>query len=192
MLRVSRALYYRERPNKSEYERWDTALRDAIEKIILTYTGYGYRRVTRQLCREGWAVNHKRVLRMMREEKLLFKMKRRWKATTDSAHDRPVYPNLIKGLTADSLDQVWVADITYIRLPSGFCYLATILDSLSRKVVGWHLSRSLDSGLCLAALKKALEARRPDQGFIHHSDRGIRKNSRIRIIQEGSFKRSVE
>jgi len=97
-------------PRDREYERWDIALRDAIEGIILTFTGYGYRRVTRHLNREGWGVNHKRVLRIMRKGKLLCKARRRWKATTDSVHSEPVYPNLIKDLTADSLNRVWVAD----------------------------------------------------------------------------------
>lgn len=178
LLKVSLALYYRKKPDRTECERWDTALREAIEKIILTLTGYGYRRVTRQLKREGWAVNHKRVLRIMREESLLCKIKKARRSTTDSAHGKAVYPNLIKDLKVGSLNRVWVADITYIKLPSGFCYLAVILDSHSRKVVGWHLSRRLDARLCLTALDKALAARKPEDGWIHHSDQGVQYASK--------------
>jgi transposase InsO family protein len=178
LLGVSRALYYRRERDRSERERWDARLRDSIEKMILMFTGYGYRRVTKQLRRDGWQVNHKRVHRVMRESSLLCKTKRRYKATTDSAHGQAVYPNLLAGLTVDSLDRVWVADITYVRLPSGFCYVAMIMDSLSRKVVGWHMSRSLDAGLCLTALEKALAVRRPEPGWIHHSDRGTQYASK--------------
>jgi transposase InsO family protein len=178
LLEVSRALYYRKERDRHERERWEARLRDSIEKIILMFTGYGYRRVTRQLRREGWQVNHKRVLRVMREGSLLCRTKKRYKATTDSTHDQRVYPNLLVGLTVDSPNRVWVADITYVRLPSGFCYVAMIMDSLSRKVVGWHMSRSLDAGLCLAALEKALAVRRPEPGWIHHSDRGTQYASR--------------
>lgn len=151
----------------------DLRLRDAIEEIVLTFPGYGYRRVTHALAREGRAVNHKRVLRVMREESLLCQLKRSFVPTTDSQHGYRRYPNLIKDLVVDRPDFVWSADITYIRLPSAFCYLATLLDSCSRRCVGWELSRSIDTSLTLAALERALWTRRPPPGLIHHSDQGV-------------------
>jgi putative transposase len=118
-------------------------------------------------------VNHKRVLRVMRQESLLCQLKKRFVVTTDSTHDHRTYPNLLEGLALDSLDTVWVADITYIRLPTCFVYLAAILDAYSRRCIGWALSRWIDTRLTLRALRMALETRRPPRGFIHHSDRGV-------------------
>ncbi len=151
----------------------DTALRDAIERIVLELPGYGYRRVTAALQREGWAVNHKRVLRVMRQEALLCQLQRRFVVTTDAAHALRIYPNLLTGMELAGPDQVWVADIPYVRLPTGFVYLACILDAWSRRCVGWHLSRWIDTDLTLAALEQAIEDRRPALGLIHHSDRGV-------------------
>jgi putative transposase len=169
---VSRSWYY-ERPTPEHRAQRDIQLRDAIERIVLEFPGYGYRRVTAALRREGWAVNHKRVLRIMREESLLCQLKRRLMPTTDSAHAFGRYPNLIKDTKLDGLDQVWVADITYVRLPATFCYLAAVLDAYSRRCVGWHLSRWIDTRLALSALEMALAARRPEVGLIHHSDQGV-------------------
>ena len=135
--------------------------------------GYGYRRVTEQLRRDGWRINAKRVLRVMRQESLLCQLRRRWVPTTDSDHGLTVYPNLPKTTVVERLDQVWVADITYIRLPGGFCYLAAILDAHSRRVVGWQLSDRIDTNLALGALNRALAQRRPGPGLVHHSDRGV-------------------
>ena len=151
----------------------ETALRDAIERIVLDFPGYGYRRVTKALQRDGRPVNHKRVLRVMREESLLCQLKRRFVATTDSAHGYRTYPNLLAGAVLDGLDWAWVADITYIRLPTTFVYLACILDAFSRRCVGWKLSRQIDTRLTLAALEMAIETRQPPRGLIHHSDRGV-------------------
>lgn len=145
-------------------------LRDAVEDVCADFPGYGYRRVTHHLSREGWQVNHKRILRVMREESLLCHLKRRWVPTTDSEHGLRIYPNLLLDLEVDALDQVWMADITYIRLRQRFLYLAVILDCLSRRVVGWELSRRIDARLACAALQMALETRCPE---IHHSDRGV-------------------
>jgi putative transposase len=136
---ASRSWYY-EKPSSQQKASEDVELRDAIERIVLEFPGYGYRRVTVALRREGWTVNHKRVLRIMREESLLCQLKRRFVPTTDSAHAFARYPNLIKGVEIDGLDQVWISDITYIRLPTTFCYLAAIPDAYSRKCVGWHLT----------------------------------------------------
>ncbi len=149
------------------------ALREAIEGIVLAHPGYGYRRVTHALRRTGWTVNAKRVLRVMREEALLCQRKRRFVATTDSRHGFPGYPNLLRERIVDGLDQVWVADITYIRLPTTFCYLATLLDAWSRRVVGWELSSRIDTDLTLAALERAMASRQPAPGLIHHSDHGV-------------------
>lgn len=151
-------------------------LREAIERVVLAFPGYGYRRVTHHLQREGWPVNHKRVLRVMREESLLCQLQRHWVKTTDSEHGLRVYPNLLphagwRQLTG--INQAWAADITYIRLRQEFCYLAALLDAYSRRVVGWCLSRQINASLTVTALQRALAERRPAPGWIHHSDQGV-------------------
>jgi len=171
-LGVSRSWYY-SHPSAEEQAERKVALREAIEQIVLEFPGYGYRRVTHALHREGWWVNHKRVLRVMREESLLCHLQRHFVVTTDSAHSYQTYPNLLAEAKLTGLDQAWVADITYIRLPTTFVYLACILDAFSRRCVGWKLSRQIDTRLTLAALEMALEARQPPPGLIHHSDRGV-------------------
>jgi putative transposase len=176
VLGVNRGSYYRADFRTPPVGRQDVALRAAIERIVLAFPGYGYRRVTAQLRRDGWEVNHKRVLRIMHEESLLCQLKRRWARTTDSEHGWRVYPNLLADCgwrTLTGLDQAWVADLTYIRLPSGFYYLAAILDAFSRRVVGWSLSERIDAELAVEALEKALKRRKPAAGWIHHSDRGV-------------------
>ena len=151
--------------------RVETGLRDAIETLVLAFPGYGYRRVTKSLQREGWTINHKRVLRVMRQESLLCQLKRCWVATTDSEHGLTTHPNLVRDRAVTTLNAVWLADITYIRLPTAFAYLAAILDACSRKVIGWEFSRWIDTGLTLAALDRALASRPPP--LIHHSDRSV-------------------
>lgn len=175
LLALNRGSFYRHRetprPPNAEVE-----LRAAIEAVILEFPAYGYRRVTKALQRDGWRVNHKHVLRIMREESLLCRLRRRWVKTTHSEHGLTVYPNLLKDAgwrKLTRIDEAWVADITYIRLPQGFCYLAAILDGFSRKVVGWALSEEIDGCLVLTALRQALEKRKPAPGWIHHSDRGV-------------------
>jgi len=182
LMGVSRSWYYK-RPCAEEKAHKDVALRDAIERIVLEFPGYGYRRVTAALRREGWSVNHKRVLRIMREASLLCQLKRRFVPTTDSAHSLGRYPNLIKDTRIDGLDEVWISDITYVRLPTTFCYLAAILDAYSRKCVGWHLSRFIDTHLTLSALEMALAARRPAPGLIHHSDQGVQYASSEYVLR---------
>lgn len=172
LLGVGRSWYY-EQPGMPTRAERDVALRDAIERIVLAFPGYGYRRVTKALAREGWSVNHKRVLRVMREESLLCQLKRRFVATTDSKHALQTYPNLLAQHALTGPDQAWVADITYIRLPTAFAYLACVLDAWSRRCVGWQLSRTIDTRLTLAALEQGLTARCPAPGLIHHSDRGV-------------------
>ena len=152
---------------------------------MLEFAGYGYRRVTAALRRAGWTVNHKRVLRIMREESLLCQLKRRFVPTTHSADT----PNLIKDIKIDRLDQAWISDITYLRVPTTFCYLAAILDAYSRRCVGWHLSRWIDTSLTLCALEMALDSRRPDPGLIHHSDQGVQYASSeyvLRLAETGA------
>ena len=177
LLGVSRGSYYR---HASAPEQEPAAegirLRDAVERIVLAFPGYGYRRVTAQLQRESFSVNHKRVLRLMRQESLLCELKRRWVKTTDSEHGLRIYPNLLaecgwRKLTR--INEAWVADLTYIRLPSSFAYLAAILDAYSRRVVGWCLSRRLEAEVAIEALERALSQRQPGAGWIHHSDRGV-------------------
>lgn len=169
---VSRSWYYAHPTPETLAER-DLDLRDAIERVTLDFPGYGYRRVTHALQRDGWTVNHKRVLRVMRQESLLCQLKRRFLVTTDSAHGLPTYPNLLTGIALSAPNQAWVADITYIRLPTSFVYLACVLDAYSRRCVGWKLSRQIDTQLTLDALELALAHRRPAPGLIHHSDRGV-------------------
>lgn len=171
-LGVGRSWYYA-RPSDEERAARDVALRDAIERIILEMPGYGYRRVTHALQREGWAVNHKRVLRIMRQESLLCHLKRHFVVTTDSTHRYATYPNLLAGMVLTAPNQAWVADITYVRLPTTFVYLACLLDAYSRRCVGWKLSRQMDTQLTLDALDLAMAHRHPAPGLIHHSDRGV-------------------
>jgi len=176
-------------PTPEEIAERDTSLRDAIERLVLEFPGYGYRRVTKALQRDGWAINHKRVLRVMREESLLCQLERQFVRTTDSAHGLRTYPNLLTGMVLAGPDQAWVADITYIRLPTAFAYLACVLDAWSRRCVGWQLSRAIDTTLTLAALNRALAARRPPAGLIHHSDRGVQYASAAytaRLLEAGA------
>ncbi len=173
LLDVNRAWYYARSARRPPEDQEAIALRDAIERIVLAFPGYGYRRVSKQLQREGWTVNHKRVLRVMREESLLCQLKRRFVPTTDSGHGWRTYPNLLRDTMFDAPDQAWIADITYIRLPTAFIYLAAVLDAYSRRCIGWALSRWIDTALTLAALTMALTTRQPAPGLIHHSDRGV-------------------
>ncbi len=148
----------------------ENGLKKAIEKVIVEFPTYGYRRATEQLKREGYSVNHKRILRLMKEMGLVKKLKRRKCKTTNSQHDYRRYPNLVRGTEVFHIDQIWVADITYIRLKEEFIYLAVIMDVYTRSIRGWNLSRSLDAQLSLDALKQALNNNKPK---IHHSDQGI-------------------
>jgi len=173
-MKLSRSSFYHRPKDKSQAEMEKGAdLRGKIEAICLEYPRYGYRRVTEQLKREGLRVNHKKVLRLMRESDLLCRISRRWVKTTDSKHRFPRYPNLIKGMVTSCLNQVWLSDITYIRIRTGFVYLAAILDAYSRKVIGYAVSRSLDTAVTVEALKMAIARRQPDAGVIHHSDQGV-------------------
>ena len=153
-------------------------LRDAIQKLAVQMPAYGYRRITAALQRAGWEVNHKRVLRLMRADNLLCLRKRAFVRTTDSDHELRIYPNLARELKPSGLNQLWVADITYIRLLLEFVYLAVILDAFSRRVIGWALGRTLEAKLALAALRMALGRGRVVPGLVHHSDRGVQYASK--------------
>jgi transposase InsO family protein len=156
---VSRSGFYRWQ-NASPEGDPDMDLRDEIQRIALEFPYYGWPRVTRELNNRGWQANHKRVYRIMREDNLLCLRRRKFVvATTNSNHTRPVYPNLAVGLMLTGIDQLWVSDITYIRLDSEFVYLAVILDAFSRRVIGWALDRTLEDGLTIAALRMALAGR---------------------------------
>jgi putative transposase len=169
---LSRAGYYRFR-RRHELPPAAIELRDAIQHIALRWPAYGYRRVHAELVRQGWKLNHKRVLRLMRIDNLLCVRRRKFIFTTNSQHRLPVYPNLVEDLVLNRIDQLWVADITYIRLQVEFVYLAVLLDAFSRRCIGWALQRTLEAALALEALRMALRQRRPKPGLVHHSDRGV-------------------
>ena len=168
---VSRAGYYRF-VTRQEVDG-DVDLRDNIQRIAIEMPSYGYRRVCAELKRRKQSVNHKRVLRIMREDNLLCLRRRKFVRTTDSRHDFRVYPNLAKKMAPTGTDQLWVADITYIRLLREFVYLAVILDAFSRRVIGWELGRTMEGELTLTALRMALRSRQISSGLVHHSDRGV-------------------
>jgi len=167
------SFYYKAKVQDVGRKETEANLRDRIEAICLEFQGYGYRRVSCQLKRERWDVNHKKVLRIMRESDLLCRAKRKRVKTTDSGHHFPRYPNLIKGMIINRLNQVWLADITYIRIRTGFVYLAAVLDACSRRVIGYAISTRLDTALTLQALRMAIAERQPVAGIIHHSDQGV-------------------
>jgi putative transposase len=169
---VSRAGYYRNLAEQAPDEE-QMAVRAAIQDIALSHRRrYGYRRVSAELRRRGMCVNHKRVARLMREDNLLALGRRKFIATTSSAHELEVYLNLAARMKPDGIDQLWVADLTYIRLAAEFVYLAVVIDRFSRRVIGWSLERTLASRLAVAALELALQRRHPRPGLVHHSDRG--------------------
>lgn len=187
---------------RAEYYRWlsrrgrgdgDLEIREEIQRIALQWSSYGYRRITAELRRRGMVVNHKRVLRLMREDNLLCLCKggRIW--TTDSNHSHKVYPNLAKDLELSGVNQLWVADITYIRLLREFVYLAVILDAYSRRCIGWQLGQSLEAELTTGALKMALAARQLVPGLVHHSDQGVQyaSDEYTRLLKENRIRISM-
>jgi transposase InsO family protein len=183
-MKLSRSsYYYRLKSHSSDRMEAEADLRDKIEAICLEYTRYGYRRVTHELRYRGYHVNHKKVLRIMRESDLLCRLRRQWVKTTDSRHHFPRYPNLIKGMVISRLNQVWLSDITYIRIRTGFVYLAAILDAYSRKVIGYAVSTALDTTMTLEALKMAIARRQPGPGVIHHSDQGVQYASGDYVVE---------
>jgi transposase InsO family protein len=172
LARVSRAGFYRFEEDTGSGSDADMDLRDAIQRIALEWPSYGRRRITQELDRHGWAVNWKRVHRLMREDNLLCVRKRKFLVTTDSSHGRRVWPNLAGNMVLTDVNQLWRADITYIRLREEFVFLAVVLDAYSRRVIGWALDRTLEDELTLSALRMALSRRAVGPGLVHHSDRG--------------------
>jgi len=169
---VSRSGLYRFDPECKRADD-DLDLRNEIQKIALEFPCYGRPRITAELKRRGWKVNHKRVARIMREDNLLCLRRKKFVTTTDSNHGLKVYPNLAGEMELTGIDQLWVADITYIRLETEFIYLAVVLDAYSRKAIGWSLDRTLEDDLAIAALQMAFRRRSPAEGLTHHSDRGV-------------------
>jgi putative transposase len=168
--------------NRAGFYRWhsprgdrpvEMEVRDEMQKIALESPSYGYRRITAELQRRNFDVNHKRVLRLLREDNLLCVRRRAFMATTNSRHSLPVYANLARDMQVTAINQLWIADITYIRLRQEFVYLSVLLDAYSRRVIGWALGRTLETDLVLSALEMALACRRPAPGLVHHSDRGV-------------------
>ena len=173
---LSRAAFYRRRAAALDpvaQEPSEVVMRDALQSVCLEWPAYGYRRVTAELRRRGHAVNHKRALRLMREDNLLCLRRRAWVCATDSGHALATYPNLARGMAVSALNRLWVADITYVRLLRESVYLAVILDAFSRRCIGWALEAYLDAELALAALRMALATREVGPGLVHHSDRGV-------------------
>lgn len=172
MLNIPRSSFYY-LPRSLNQQIRDADLVDHIDRIICDLPGYGTRRVTKALKAEGWPVNRKRIQGLMREHNLLRVVKKRWMKTTQSDHVFKRYPNLAKEAVVTAPNQLWVSDITYICILTGFVYLAVILDVFSRKVVGYALADSLEQELTLSALRMGLKTRHPPQGCIHHSDQGV-------------------
>ena len=177
-LALSRATHYRHLASPLPADP-DMELRDHIQRLALEWPQYGYRRITAELHRQGITSNHKRVLRLMREDNLLCLRKPRFISTTDSRHSLAIYPNLVPELTLTSINQLWVADITYIRLLREFVYLAVILDAYSRRCIGWALEPYLEADIAVEALRMALATRKVEPGLVHHSDRGVQYASAV-------------
>lgn len=172
MTGLSRAGFYRSRTPR-QASPVEMEVRDEMQKIAVESPAYGYRRITAELRHRGFTVNRKRVLRMMRQDNLLCVRRRAFVVTSDSRHNLPVYPNLAGQMEPTAINQLWVADITYIRLRTEFVYLAVVLDAFSRRVIGWALGRTLEAELAVSALRMALLERKPQPGLVHHSDRGL-------------------
>jgi transposase InsO family protein len=195
MLSIPRSTYYhnlQKEPNLTKQVQ-EADLIDKIEQMICDFPGYGTRRVTQELKRQEWKINRKRIQRIMRENSLLHVVKRKFVKTTDSNHPYRRYSNLAKDFIPTGVNQLWRSDITYIRILTGFVYLAVILDAFSRKVIGYALSRSLADELTVAALNMAVVQRKPPEGCIHHSDQGVQYASidYINNLMENKFKISM-
>jgi len=177
---VSRASFYRqweeEEPNAAEM-----ALRTAVQQAALEHRVYGYRRVLETVRQAGYQVGKERVQRWLREDNLLAIRRRKFVVTTDSAHRYRIYPNLAEHLELSDINQLWVADLTYVRLQREFAFVAVVLDAYSRRVVGWEVGRHLDGNLALGALERAIRQRQPQAGLVHHSDQGVQYASRAYV-----------
>ena len=174
MIELNPSTYYsKPKVPREERERADAELRDQIERVQVEHSQAGYRFMVHYLRRAGVAVGERKIRRVMKKYDLHAKLKRAFAVTTDSNHSHRVYPNLLPGRTVMGLNEVWTADLTYIRIGNGFVYLAIVLDLYSRRVVGWHVSKRIDGDLAVAALRVAIDLRNPGPGCVHHSDRGV-------------------
>jgi putative transposase len=190
---LSRATIWRQLRQPSTSNEDELELRSQIQTIALEMRSYGYRPITAELHRRGVKVNHKRVLRLLREDNLLCLRQRAFVRTTDSRHSLTVYPNLTRDLVLSNINQLWVADITYIRLLREFIYLAVLLDAFSRRCIGWAISRHIDTQLTLTALQMALSTRSIQPGLIHHSDQGVQyaANDYVAVLHEHKIEISM-
>jgi len=186
---ISKSAYYYKPKDRSKFNLY---LADRINDIATEFPSYGYRRITAQLKRDGFYVNHKRILRIMKSQNLLVSPRKAYKATTNSNHDFVKYPNLIRNLVLTRIDEVWNADITYIRIEAGFVYLAALIDGFSRKIVGYGLGRSLSPALTITALKDAI-SKRTVSDLIHHSDQGLQYCSTdyVKILKDNGIEISM-
>ena len=173
LAQVPRSSYYRTQHSVHDVDRPDDPVCAEVHRICTEFPRYGYRRVTHELCRRGHQSNHKRILALMRTERLLCRPKKRFIRTTDSQHGLRVYPNIVPTMTVTHTNQLWVADLTYIHLVHGVVYLGVILDAFSRRAIGWALSSHIDTELSLRALRMALATRHIAPGLVHHSDQGV-------------------
>ena len=194
-LKISRSCYYNWRAEEKK-EDLDKYLRKEIEGIAKEFPFYGYRRISKELGRRDLLVNHKKVLRLMKEDNLICRRKKAFRpVTTDSDHNYNIYPNLIKDIEVTGLNQVWVSDITYVQLLEGFIYLAAIIDIFSRKCIGWALGRNIDTFLVLGALNMAIRNRKHLDllGLIHHSDRGVQyaSNEYVNLLVRNGIRISM-
>jgi putative transposase len=182
LTQVSRASFYRTWEEKAPSQA-QVALHDIVQRIALQHRGYGYRRIAALVVRAGWGVGEEKVRSILKADNLLAIRRRKFVVTTDSNHRFRIYPNLAESLEINDINQLWVADLTYIRLRQEFVFLAVVLDAYSRKVIGWNLGRNLDTSLPMAALELAIASRQPQPGLVHHSDRGTQ------YVSDGYVKR---
>ncbi|MBE1207549.1 IS3 family transposase [Aminobacter carboxidus] len=168
LMGIARSTYY-DKPKRAVD---DTALVEAMHALKDEFEVYGWRRMQAALGQQGWVVNHKKLKRLMREQGLNARRRRRYVTTTDSDHDQPIFPDRTKDMIVDGPDQLWVADITYVAVAVGFVYVAVIMDAWSRRIIGYAMSRRIDARLTLAALDAAIALRQPPPGCVHHGDRG--------------------
>lgn len=189
---IKRSTYYYQKKEDSANAQQEILLQEKIQRIAYQYPYYGYRRITAQLQRENFKVNHKRVLRLMRKMCIQARIKRKYVTTTNSRHNNRVYPNLIRDFLTTGINQVWCSDITYIRIPTGFVYLAVIIDIYSRKIVGYAIAKTLSPELTIAALHMAITNRNTDE-LIHHSDQGVQYASSdyVSLLEEHDIRISM-
>lgn len=190
MIGIAESTYYADpKISRLEKEESDADVRGKIEQIRVTFPNTGYRMLLNHLKRNGVKIGERKLRRIMKEFSLQIKPKKKFVVTTDSNHNHEIHPNLIEEMTVDDINQVWTADITYIRILNGFVYLAVILDLYSRKVIGWQISKRIDRDLTLDALKMAIERRRPKKGVIHHSDRGVQYlcDDYVELLKKNGF-----